>query len=269
MPSNPRVADRAEHPAGSRKITGERVSSPEGGFNPTWQRHVAAYALAEPMLPKGRLLDLGCGVGHSYHLLTGRETVGVDIDASALEGQDRETHVADMRSLPFADGEFSSVLSVQSLEHVPDPGRVVVEAARVVAADGVVIFVTPNRLTLGRPDEIIDPYHHVEFDADELEALCARSFDSVEVLGLFGSARYMELFDEERRKLDRLLARDPLRLRRMVPMRARRALYDWLLRRSRADADPRAQAIVPGDFELRPTGLEEALDLMAVCRSPS
>ena len=162
-----------------------------------------------------------------------------------------------------------SVLSVQSLEHVPDPGRVVVEAARVVAADGVAIFVTPNRLTLGRPDEIIDPYHHVEFDADELEALCARSFGSVEVLGLFGSERYMELFDEERRKLDRLLARDPLRLRRMVPMRARRALYDWLLRRNRADADPRAETIVPDDFELRPTGLEEAFDLMAVCRSPS
>ena len=203
---NPRAAARAQLPKGSRNITGERVSSPEGGFNPTWQRHVAAYALAEPLLPKGRLLDLGCGVGHSYHLLAGRETVGVDIDASALEGQARETHVADMRSLHFADGEFSSVLSVQSLEHVPDPWRVVAEAARVVAADGVVIFVTPNRLTLGRPDEIIDPYHHVEFDAHELEVLCARGFGSVEVLGLFGSERYMELFDEERRKLDRLLA---------------------------------------------------------------
>src|SRR5689334_7185146 len=128
------------------QITGERVSTPEAGFNPTWQRHVAAYAVAEPHLPKGRVLDLGCGVGHSYHLLTGRETVGVDIDAGALEGQDRETHVADMRDLPFGDGEFSAVLSVQSLEHVPDPEKVVAEAARVVAADGVVVFVTPNRL---------------------------------------------------------------------------------------------------------------------------
>ncbi len=245
------------------------MSSPEGGFNPTWQRHVAAYALAEPKLARGKLLDLGCGVGHSYHLLTGRETVGVDIDATALEGQARETHVADMRSLPFADGVFSSVLSVQSLEHVPDPESVVMEAARVVAPDGVVVFVTPNRLTLGRPDEIIDPYHYVEFDAGELEALCAHTFDSVEVLGLFGSERYMELFDEERRKLDRLLARDPLRLRRLVPMRGKQALYDWMLRRNRAEADPRAEAIAPEDFELRSTGLEDALDLMAVCRSPS
>lgn len=62
------------------RITGERVGSAAGGFNPTWQRHV----------------------------------------------------VADMRELPFADGEFASVLSVQSLEHVPDPERVLAEVARVL-----------------------------------------------------------------------------------------------------------------------------------------
>ena len=139
------------------KITGERVASPAGGFNPTWQRHVAAYALAEPELGAGRVLDLGCGVGHSFHLLAPRETVGVDLDAQALAGQDRETVVADMRALPFADGGFASVLSVQSLEHVPDPERVLAEVARVLEPDGVAVFVTPNRLTLGRPDEIIDP----------------------------------------------------------------------------------------------------------------
>lgn len=229
---------------------------------------MAAYALAEPHLPKGRLLDLGCGVGHSYHLLAPRETVGVDIDPRALEGQPRETHAADMRALPFSDREFASVLSVQSLEHVPNPETVVAEAARVVGADGVVVFATPNRLTLGRPDEIIDPYHHVEFDANELAALCVRSFDSVEIMGLFGSERYMKLFDEERRKLDRLLAKDPLRLRRLVPRRAKQAAYDALLRRNRADADPLAAAIVPDDFELRRTDLEAALDLMAVCSHP-
>ncbi len=108
------------------------------------------------------------------------------------------------------------MLSVQSLEHVPDPERVVAEVARVLEPDGVAIFVTPNRLTLGRPDEIIDPYHYIEFDPDELRRLCEPRFETVELRGLFGSERYMELFDEERRKLDRLLALDPLRLRRLV-----------------------------------------------------
>jgi SAM-dependent methyltransferase len=249
-------------------VTGERVTTPEGGFKPTWERHVAAYSLCSELLPQGRVLDLGCGVGHSYRLLEPRESVGVDLDANALAGQDRETHVADMRDLPFADDEFSSVLSVQSLEHVPDPQRVVAEAARVVASDGVVVFVTPNRLTLGRPDEIIDPYHHVEFDAEELKALCSGSFAEVQVRGLFGSPRYMELFDEERRKLDRLLAKDPLRLRRFVPLRTKQVLYDRMLRRNRTSDDPRAAAIGVEDFELRNANLGSALDVMAVCRQP-
>ncbi len=139
------------------RVTGERVSTPEGGFNPTWQRHVAAYAVAAQWLGPGTVLDLGCGVGHSYHLLAPRETVGVDIDAAALAGQDRRTVAADMRELPFAADSFASVVSVQSVEHVPDPERVVAEVARVLEPGGVAVFITPNRLTLGRPDEIIDP----------------------------------------------------------------------------------------------------------------
>jgi SAM-dependent methyltransferase len=254
--------------ASAHRITGERVSTPEGGFNPTWQRHVAAYALAAPLLGDAPVLDLGCGVGHSYHLLASRETVGVDIDPEALAGQDRRTVVADMRALPFAAGSFPSVLSVQSLEHVPDPEATVDEVARVLAPDGIAVFVTPNRLTLGRPDEIIDPYHHVEFDAEQLRALCGRRFGGVEMRGLFGSPRYMELFGEERRTLDRVLALDPLRLRRAVPLRAKQRLYDLMLRRFRRDDDPRAAAITPDDFALRGEGLAEALDVVAICTAP-
>lgn len=255
-------------PGDAAKVTGERVATPAGGFNPTWQRHVAAYALSAPLLGPGRVLDLGCGIGHSYHLLAPRETVGVDIEPTALAGQDRETVVADMRDLPFGDRSFESVLSVQSLEHVPDPQRVIAEAARVVAPHGTAVFVTPNRLTLGRPDEIIDPYHYVEFDPAELEALCATRFGEVSLRGLFGSERYMELFREERVRMNRILNLDPLRVRRLLPRRVRQRLYDAALRRGRLRADPRAGAITAQDFELRDDRLDEALDLFAICRVP-
>lgn len=250
------------------RITGERVVTPAGGFNPTWQRHVAAYRLAETEFGPGRLLDLGCGVGHSFDLLSPRETVGVDIDAGALEGQDRETLVADMRELPFADAGFESVLSVHSLEHVPDPERVVAEVNRVLEPGGTAVFVTPNRLTFGRPDEIIDPFHHIEFDADQLKRLCSAGFADVSVKGIFGSGRYMAIHDEERLKLDRLLARDPLRLRRLVPNRIRQSLYDLMLNRSRSLEDPRAEQITVDDFHLAADGLDGSLDLVAVCRAP-
>lgn len=248
------------------RVTGERVSTPDGGFGPTFQRHVAAYAAAAELLPPGgRVLDLGCGVGHSYHLLGPRETVGVDLAAEALEGQQRETIVADMRALPLPDGSFDAVVSIQSIEHVPDPERVLAETRRVLAPGGTAILVTPNRLTFGRPDEIVDPYHEVELDRHELRALCAGSFDGVELHGLFGSERYMALVERERRRLDQLLRRDPLRLRRLAPRRARRWLYDRQLRRERSGRRPDVE-IEPGDFELRAERLDEALDLVAVCR---
>lgn len=249
-------------------LTGERVTAPLGGFNPAWQRHAASYLLAEPWLGPGRVLDLGCGVGHSFHLLAPRETVGVDIEPDALVGQDRETHVADMRALPFGDDAFASIVAIHSIEHVPDPDRALAEAARVLEPGGIAVYATPNRLVFGRPDEIIDPYHHFEVDPDQLRELCRRHFAEVELRGLFASEPYMELFHEERGKLDRLLRLDPARLRRFVPVRARRRLYDWLLRRNRPLADPRAEAIGVEDFELRDDQLAEAVDLFAFCRGP-
>lgn len=246
-------------------ITGERVSAPEGGFNPTFQRHVAAYRLCAPLLPEGRVLDLGCGTGHSFRELAPRETVGVDVEPSALTDQERETHVADMRELPFADASFASVLSVHSIEHVADPGRALAGIVRVLVPGGRAVLLTPNRLTFGVPGEIIDPYHYVEYDAAELGALCASRFASVEVLGLFGSARYQALVDAERRELDRLLRLDPLRLRRLVPRPLRQRLYDARLRTSRAVPAPGALDIGPEDFRLAPAPLDAALDLVAVC----
>jgi SAM-dependent methyltransferase len=248
-----------------RVITGERVASARGGFNPSFQRHRAEYRLCAELFGEGPVLDLGCGTGHSWRELAPRRTVGVDIEPSVLAGQGRETRVADMRRLPFADGSFASVVAIQSIEHVPDPERVLAEVVRVLVRGGRAIFVTPNRLTFGRPDEIIDPYHYVEYDARQLRELCARFFDSVEVLGLEVSDRYRAIHDAERRELDRLLALDPLRLRRLIPRAIRRRLYDRRLSGDRVTPRAGALEIGPGDFSLSTEDLDRSIDLFAVC----
>jgi SAM-dependent methyltransferase len=246
-------------------VTGERVSTSEDGFNPTWQRHVAAYKLCADLIPEdARVLDLGCGVGHSFHLLDPRETVGFDADPQALEGQDRETVAGDMRTLPFEDSSFQAVLSVQSIEHVPDPERVLGQVRRVIELNGTAIFVTPNRLTFGRPDEIIDPYHYVEYDPEQLRSLMMAWFKEVQVLGIFGSERQLEFVEREHRRLNALLRLDPLRVRRFVPRFARQRLYDTSLRLARKKVDPAAREIGVEDFSLADGPLEAALDLVAV-----
>lgn len=270
LPSSPAVAAaRTGDPAiTGRIVTGERAVTGAAGFNPSWQRHVFAYACAGQFLGPGRVLDLGCGTGHSFELLAPRESVGVDVDARSLADQARPTVVADMRSLPFGDATFDSVACMHAIEHVPDAAAVLAEAVRVLRDDGVAIFVTPNRLTFGKPDEIIDPYHYVEYDPDELGTLLAPFFERVEIYGVFGSPRHMALVDGERQRLDKLLAIDPLRLRRLVPRRARQVLYDLMLTRARRHATPEVLAIDQSDFSLRRDQLDEALDLYAVASGP-
>jgi SAM-dependent methyltransferase len=250
---------------GPLAVTGERVVTSEAGFNPTWQRHVAAYALCAHFLPRGPVLDLGCGTGHSHHLLAPRETIGVDTDPEALVGQDRPTAVADMRDLPFADHSFPGALAVQSIEHVPEPDRALAEISRVLAPGGVAVLVTPNALTFSLEGEVIDPYHHLELTGEELRALCERHFLEVRLHGLFGSPRYLALVERERAQLRRRLRADPLRLRRLLPRRVRQRLYDRALRRARGASNPIAERITPADFTLGDEPLAEALDLVAVC----
>jgi SAM-dependent methyltransferase len=251
------------------KLTGERVTSAEGGFNPTWQRHVAAYQSIAQFMGAEPVLDLGCGVGHSFELLGRANTVGLDLDLDALRGQSRPVVRADMRRIPLRSKVIGSVSSVQSLEHVPDPESVVADVARVLVPDGVAVFVTPNRLTFGRADEIIDPWHFIEFDARQLEALCDRSFGSVEIWGLVGSPQYLEFQRSELQKLDKLLRADPLRLRRLIPRRGWQWGYSFLLERSRRkEVHPLADKITPADFSLSRDGLDACLDLVAVCREP-
>jgi SAM-dependent methyltransferase len=157
------------------------------------------------------------------------------------------------------------VISIHSIEHVPDPERVLAEVARVLAPGGRAVFVTPNRLTFARADEIIDPYHYVEYDPQQLRALCQPAFATVEILGLHGSPRYQALVAAEHRQLDRLLALDPLRLRRLIPRTLRQRLYDRRLAASRRVPAPGAEAIGPEDFSLQAEAPERALDLIAVC----
>lgn len=247
------------------KVTGERIVTPVGGFNASWQRHLACYALTAPYLGSGIVLDIGCGTGHARTHLAPRPSIGLDLDHNSLIDQDRATVLGDMRALPFSGGSMGSVMCIHAIEHVPDPERAVAEVARVLKAGSVAVFVTPNRLTFGRPDEIIDPYHFIEFDAAQLKQLCLPAFSSVEPFGIFGSPRYMEFFDEERIQLSAFLRKDPLRLRRLIPRKTRQVLYNYKLSRARRGDTSPASAFTIEDFHVRHDNLDAALDVGVVC----
>ena len=101
--------------------------------------------------PAGRVLDLGCGTGRlGAELRTrGHHVVGVDVHDTA-EAKERldQFIVADLeQGIPLAvheHGPYDTVIAADVLEHVRDPGRLLVELRAVLADRAVVLASVPN-----------------------------------------------------------------------------------------------------------------------------
>jgi SAM-dependent methyltransferase len=103
---------------------------------------------------EGRWLDCGCAEGGytSEIVRTGAEyVVGVDIelarvsDAGDQNLRDAAWAMARSESLPFASGAFDGVFLNEVLEHVESETSTLREIHRVLAADGVLVVMSPNR----------------------------------------------------------------------------------------------------------------------------
>lgn len=98
-----------------------------------------------------RVLDVGCGEGHNTRLLAerGARVTGIDIAtifiAAAIAFENERPlgigyQIASAVELPFADGTFDVVTAFMSLMDIPETGRAVGEAFRVLRAGGFLQF---------------------------------------------------------------------------------------------------------------------------------
>lgn len=131
----------------------------------TWE--ATARAIVQLVSP-GRVLDIASGDGVIGDLLHARaESIDcIDVSPKVVEaGQKRiaefdnvRFHQGDMHALPFDDGSFETVLLLHALTYSKTPGKVVAEAARVVASGGRLIAAT---LALHRHTSQVEAYGHV------------------------------------------------------------------------------------------------------------
>jgi SAM-dependent methyltransferase len=97
-------------------------------------------------------LDLGCGDG-LFAAVTFEQpfTAGIDpdprsIDEARKSGMYLSLFQGDASAMPFADGEFASVVANCSLEHIPDLEGTLGEVHRVLRPGGRFIFSVPSHL---------------------------------------------------------------------------------------------------------------------------
>ena len=168
---------------------------------------------------------------------------------------------------PFPAARFDGAIAVHSIEHVPDPERALAEMApraearwRSGARDA-----EPADLRPARRDHRPLPLRRVRPRASWPRCAAASS-SRCRWPASSGRRATGSSCAAEHAKLDALLGRDPLRMRRLIPRRARQRLYDWRLSRERAEPDPGASAITVADFTLETAELDRSLDIVAVCR---
>ncbi|MGI8712166.1 MAG: class I SAM-dependent methyltransferase [Solirubrobacteraceae bacterium] len=255
MPADAHV--QRDQPPGvpALQLTGERTLPDVPAENYWYRRHLTVYQWIGARVIGKRVLDMACGEGYGSEVLArgAGSVLGLDANPEAFE------HAAlryPRQNLRFErgmvenhgdPGAFDAVVFLQTIEHVRDPVAVLRHLRSLLAAGGVVYISTPNLLTLAPQGaaKSDNPWHLKEYRAHEFDALCRTVFDHVELLGLV-HARKLRAHE-----LALACGWDAVHAR----LRLTKPFYDRF-----------TPAIAAGDFALRRSGLDGALDLLAICR---
>jgi SAM-dependent methyltransferase len=104
-----------------------------------------------PEDPRARWIDVACGPGVISRGVAGKvgSVSGVDLTPAMIDEAEKRAKeegvrnvsfsVGDATSLDFADASFDGAITRLSLHHIPAPGRIVAEMARVVRPGGAVV----------------------------------------------------------------------------------------------------------------------------------
>ncbi|MBN1872064.1 MAG: class I SAM-dependent methyltransferase [Candidatus Omnitrophica bacterium] len=101
---------------------------------------------------KGKtILEIGCASGRFVKQLAkrGAHVTGIDISERLIERARRNVSsarffVGSATNLPFTDGEFDYVYSIETFEHIPDTGKGISEACRVLKEGGKIVIIDKN-----------------------------------------------------------------------------------------------------------------------------
>jgi SAM-dependent methyltransferase len=117
----------------------------------THDRVLSALQRAVDLRAAPRVLDIGAGQG-AFSLRL--KALGANVSACdvvpeqfAVPGVEFRAVGADGR-LPFDDAAFDAAVAIEVLEHIDGHERFFAEVARVLVPNGIVLFTTPNILSL-------------------------------------------------------------------------------------------------------------------------
>jgi SAM-dependent methyltransferase len=138
----------------------------------SWKGHLYRRHWLYPRLVRhlrGRVLDVGCGIGDMLRFRPG--TVGVDVNPETVAvcragGLDARVMQPDV--LPFANATFDGLILDNVLEHLAAPMPLLLEIRRVLVPGGRLLAGVP-----GKRGFQADPDHKAFYDAQALASIMA------------------------------------------------------------------------------------------------
>jgi SAM-dependent methyltransferase len=120
---------------------------------------------------RGKVLDLGCGVGTFFEYRPG--TVGADVNPLLVKQcltKGLEAHLMEAGVLPFENHSFDSVVMDNVLEHIQSPEHTLQEVRCVLRPGGIILVGVP-----GKRGFDFDADHKVFYDEHLLESTLKKS----------------------------------------------------------------------------------------------
>ncbi len=172
----PRGLPEAFPPGEQRYALYEGIDYEEYWTDPAQTRQDALEQrlICDLLPPHGhRIVDIGCGYGRLFPCYARRfdEVVLFDGSMSLLRQAQQRTSGAilvagDLGRLPFKAAAFDTVLTIRVLQHVEDLEHAFAEMARVLGANGQLVFSYHNKRNIRRvlhyiaSRKIADPFSH-------------------------------------------------------------------------------------------------------------
>ena len=171
--------------------TGER-NIPKLGFG---KGQEVLYEMCSTYTVDNFVLDIACGVGWGTEILArkAKYVIGADVSPEAIDYARNEYNrdnisycVGDILQIPFTGGLFDTLVSVETIEHVPhcDIYKLISECSRVLKPNGTFVFTTPNHDIYPYHPKNKDEfkgYHFWHYSADELLKILKTFFNEIKI----------------------------------------------------------------------------------------
>lgn len=161
----------AEHSL--ERIYPKQLNQDDKGHQDVLEIHLERYQFASEQLRGSSILDIACGCGYGTALMAeahpDKQFVGVDVDPIAVNYA-REHYQADNLRYECGNGmdfqlankeggfqHFDTIISLETIEHVPEPQKMVTHLLTQLNEQGIMIASVPTTPTVdGNPHHLHD-----------------------------------------------------------------------------------------------------------------